>query len=111
MHLSTFPERDTEQIRAMIYILPTSVKHLESQVKSLDQFKQIESNLHKLADFCLKPRSRLKYVKILLFNVDLKPAGGRGLPTYKVLSVDCGSRTILIEFNYCSRIPVLRWRE
>ena len=61
-------------------------------MKGLDQFEQIESNLHKLADLCPKPQPRLKYVKILLFNVDLKPAGGRGLPTYKVLSVDCAFR-------------------
>lgn len=76
MHLSTFPEQETEQIRAMMCVLSTSVKHLESQVRSLDQFKQIESNLHKLADFCPKPRSRLKYVKILLFNVDLNRLAG-----------------------------------
>jgi hypothetical protein len=76
MHLSTFPEQETEQIRAMIRILPTSVRHLESQVKTLDQFEQIESNLYKLADFCPKLRSRLKYVRVLLFNVDLNRLAG-----------------------------------
>lgn len=108
MHLSTFPEQETEQIRAIMCVLSTSVKHLESQVKSLDQFKQIESNLHKLADFCRKPRSRLKYVKILLFNVDLNRWREGFANLQSAFSRLCGSRTILIEFNHCPRISVLR---